>query len=57
MKKTSIAIIIYIIGLLLGALVLGIWDADTNLSKAIMCIVWTSLFLIALFYPEKKDFE
>jgi len=55
MKKSSIVIIIYILGILIGALFLGIWDAETNSVKALTGLIWTVIFLIALFYVEKKN--
>ena len=55
MSKSTIVIIIYVLGLIFGALVLGLWDAETSLAKAIIGLVWTAIFLIALFYAEKKD--
>ena len=55
MRKTTIAIIIYITGLILGALFLGLWDAETGLLKAGIALIWTVIFLILLFYAEKKD--
>ncbi|MDC0031687.1 hypothetical protein OAI92_03905 [Candidatus Pelagibacter sp.] len=55
MSKSTIVIIIYVLGLIFGALVLGLWDAETSLTKAIIGLVWTAIFLIALFYAEKKD--
>ena len=54
MSKSSIVIIIYIIGLIFGALVLDIWSAETS-PKALLGIIWTALFAIALYYSEKKD--
>ena len=54
MNKTIIFTIIYVIGIIFGAIVLGIWDAQTNISKAMFALVWTVLFLIALFYVDKK---
>ena len=36
MSKTSIVIIIYIIGLIFGALVLKIWSADTSILKGLL---------------------
>ena len=33
MSKTTLVIIIYILGLIFGALVLDIWDANTNIFK------------------------
>jgi len=54
MSKSSIVIIIYIIGLIFGALVLDMWSAETS-PKALLGIIWTALFAIALYYSEKKD--
>ena len=54
MSKSSIVIIIYIIGLIIGALFLDIWSSDTSAFKALMGIGWTALFLIGLFYSEQK---
>tara|TARA_B100000780_G_C20955493_1_gene381234 strand:+ start:92 stop:265 length:174 start_codon:yes stop_codon:yes gene_type:complete len=55
MKKTIFSIIIYVLGLIFGALVLGLWDAETNIIKPITALVWTIIFLIALFYADKYD--
>ena len=53
MSKTNIAIVIYLVGLAIGAIFLDIWSAETS-PKALLGIVWTSLFAIALFYDEKE---
>ena len=50
MNKTTIVITIYIAGLIFGAVVLGLWDAETNLIKASIALIWTTIFLITLFY-------
>ena len=42
MSKTSIVIIIYIIGLIFGALVLKIWSADTSVLKGLLGLGWTA---------------
>ena len=55
MSKISIVIIIYIIGLIFGALVLDIWSADTNIFKGLLGLGWTALLLIGLFYAEKYE--
>ena len=55
MSKTSIVIIVYIIGLIFGALVLKIWSADTNIFKGLLGLTWTALLLIGLFYAEKHE--
>ena len=54
MNKTLIVIIIYIIGLIFGAIVLDIWSADTS-PKSLLGIGWTGLFLISLFLTEKNE--
>ena len=50
----QIVIIIYILGLIFGALVLDLWDAKTS-PNAFLGIAWTAIFLIALFYAEKYE--
>jgi hypothetical protein len=53
MNKSTIVVIIYVIGLIFGALVLDMWSAQTNLN-ALLGIGWTALLLTGLFYTEKK---
>ena len=54
MHKSTIVIIIYIIGLIFGALVLDMWSANTS-PKAMLGIGWTALLLIGLFFTEKNE--
>ena len=54
MSKTTIAIIIYVLGLVFGALVLDLWSAETS-PKALLGMIWTALFLIALYLVEFKN--
>ena len=54
MNKSTIVIIIYIIGLIFGALVLDIWSAQTG-PKALLGIGWTALFLIGLFFADQNE--
>ena len=54
MNNSTIVIIIYIAGLIFGALVLDIWSAQTS-PKALIGIGWTALLLVGLFLTEKKD--
>ena len=54
MSKSTIAILIYILGLIFGALVLNIWSADIG-PKAFIGIFWTMILLIALFYADKYE--
>tara|TARA_S200000501_G_C20198206_1_gene471767 strand:+ start:9 stop:161 length:153 start_codon:yes stop_codon:yes gene_type:complete len=49
MKRPTIVIIIYIIGILFGALILGVWDYDSGF-KAIVAMIWTAIFLAAYVY-------
>ncbi len=55
MSKTSIVIIIYILGLIFGALVLNIWSSDTSVLKGLMGLGWMALLLIGLFFAEKHE--
>ena len=55
MSKTSIVIIIYIIGLIFGALVLNIWSADTSVYKGLLGLGCTAIFLISLFLADKHE--
>ena len=54
MHKSTIVIIIYIIGLIFGALVLDMWSAEYS-PKALLGIGWTALLLIGLFFTEKNE--
>ena len=54
MYKSTIVIIVYIIGLIFGALVLDIWSAQTR-PKALLGIGWTALLLIGLYLTEKNE--
>ena len=54
MNQSSIAIIIFIIGVIIGALFLDIWGAETNIKKGLIALSWTALLLIALFYADKN---
>ena len=55
MSKVTIVILIYIIGLIFGALVLNIWSANTSIFKGLLGLGWTSLLLIGLFFAEKHE--
>ena len=55
MSKTSIVIIIYIVGLIFGALVLDIWSADTSVLKGLLGLGWTALLIIGIFFAEKNE--
>jgi len=54
MDKAKIATIIYVSGLIFGAVVLDMWSAETS-PKALLGILWTTFFAISLFYIESKN--
>ena len=53
MIKTSIILIIYIIGLIFGALFLDIWSAETSIIKGLIGLGWTALLLSDYFLLKK----
>ena len=55
MSKTSLVIIISIVGLIFGALVLNIWSADTSVLKGLLGLGWTALVIIGIFFVEKNE--
>ena len=55
MKQSNIAIIIYLIGVIVGALFLDIWGAETNIKKGLIALGWTALLIVALFYADKNE--
>ena len=55
MNKTTIATIIYVLGILIGAFFLDSWGAETSFIKTISIFVWTIIFLITLFYADKQE--
>jgi len=57
MSKSTIVIIIYVLGIIFGALVLDIWSAETSVKKALLGLGWTALLLIGLFFSEKNEKE
>ena len=57
MNKSTVVILIYILGIIFGALVLDIWGAETSFIKTISVFIWTIIFLITLFYADKDEKE
>ena len=55
MSKSTLAILVYLIGLIFGAIFLDIWGAETSFVKTISVFVWTIIFLITLFYFDKDE--
>ena len=55
MKKLTLLTIIYIVGILIGAFFFDVWGAETTFFKTMSVFIWTIIFLIALFYIDKKQ--
>ena len=55
MNKTTIVTTTYILGVIIGALFLDIWGAETSFIKTMSIFVWTIVFLITLFYFDKNE--
>ena len=55
MSKPTITILIYIFGIIFGALFLDVWGAETSFVKTISIFIWTIIFLITLFYFDKNE--
>ncbi len=55
MSKTSIILIIYVLGLILGAFFLDLWSDDTSIIKGLIGLGWTALLLVGLFFTEKNE--
>ena len=55
MSKVKIISIIYSIGIIIGALFLDLWGAETTPLKSMSVFAWTIIFIIALFFADKKE--
>ena len=55
MNKLTLLTIIYIVGIIIGALFFYVWGAETTFLKTMSVFIWTIIFLIALFYIDKKQ--
>ena len=53
MTEITTLVVVYILGLLFAAIFLNLWSSETG-PKALLGLGWTAIFLIALFYAEKK---
>ena len=56
-SKTSLVVIIYIIGVILGAFFLDIWGAETSMKKGFIALGWTALFLVGIFFVDRDKEE
>ena len=57
MKQSNIAIIVYIAGVIIGALFLDIWGAETSMKKGFIALGWTALFLVGIFFVDRDKEE
>ena len=55
MNKLTLLTIIYVVGILIGALFFDVWGAETTFIKTMSVFIWTIIFLIVLFYIDKKQ--
>tara|TARA_A100001011_G_scaffold375015_1_gene436109 strand:- start:3496 stop:3669 length:174 start_codon:yes stop_codon:yes gene_type:complete len=55
MSKVTIVSIIYALGIIIGALALDFWSADTSLTKTMSVFLWTLVFIISLFFADKNE--
>ena len=55
MNKLTLLTIIYVVGIIIGALFFDVWGAETTFLKTMSVFIWTIIFLIALFYIDKKQ--
>ena len=55
MSKVKIVSVIYAIGIIIGALFLDVWGADTTPLKTMSVFTWTVMFIIALFFVDKNE--
>ena len=57
MSKVKIASIIFILGIIIGAIFFDLWGANTTLLKTMSASVWTVIFIIVLFFADKNEKE
>tara|TARA_Y100001970_G_C13804830_1_gene636914 strand:- start:435 stop:608 length:174 start_codon:yes stop_codon:yes gene_type:complete len=55
MSKVKIICIIYALGIIIGALFLDVWGADTTPLKTMSVFAWTVIFIITLFFADKNE--
>ena len=56
-SKTTLVVIIYITGVILGAFFLDIWGAETSMKKGFIALGWTALFLVGIFFVDRDKEE
>ena len=56
-SKTTLVVIIYVVGVILGAFFLDIWGAETSMKKGFIALGWTALFLVGIFFVDRDKEE
>ena len=56
-SNTTLVVIIYVIGVILGAFFLDIWGAETSMKKGFIALGWTALFLVGIFFVDRDKEE
>ena len=56
-SKTTLVVIVYILGVILGAFFLDIWGAETSMKKGFIALGWTALFLVGIFFVDRDKEE
>ena len=55
MSKVKIVSIIYGLGIIIGALFFDVWGVNTTPLKTMSVFAWTVVFIITLFFVDKKE--
>jgi len=55
MSKVKIVSIIYGLGIIIGALFFDVWGVNTTPLKTMSIFAWTVIFIITLFFVDKKE--
>ena len=55
MSKVKLISIIYAIGIIVGALFFDIWGVNTTFLKTMSVFGWTVIFIVTLFFVDKKE--
>ena len=57
MSKVKIASIIFILGIIIGAIFFDLWGANTTILKTMSAFIWTIIFIVVLFFADKNEKE
>ena len=54
MKPMHVVVVVYFIGIIIGAVFFNLWSAG-SIIKPLIAMAWTALFLIAIVYVDRKS--